>query len=97
MRTFIAAVTAAGLCGCPETGGGESPSDWYDRGSDFDVQEPVAFTDVPYDFTGAVAIADLPVPAPFTTMFATDDAPQSDGCDGWLGSEAGRSSSSVSS
>lgn len=75
------------LGGCPEVSGGESPRGWYDRGSDYDVQEPVAFTDVPYDFTGPTAIADLPVPPPFTTMFASEDAPASGDCEGWATTE----------
>jgi hypothetical protein len=85
MRAFALLVSAS-LAGCPEVDGGESPRDWYDRGSDYDVQEPVAFTDVPYTFEGATGIADLPEPPLFTTIFASDDVPGGD-CDGWTTTE----------
>ncbi|MEM6926613.1 MAG: hypothetical protein AAF602_06780 [Myxococcota bacterium] len=58
---------------------------WYDEGSELDVEEPLAFTDVNYDFTGATPIADIPTPAPdsFETWFASDDPPAA-GCVDWL-------------
>ncbi len=62
---------------------------WYDEGSDLDVQEPIAFTDVNYDFSDRrpelVPIADVPTPeiGSFETWFASDDPP-APGCDQWL-------------
>jgi hypothetical protein len=39
-----------GLIACAEPLRGENGDDWYDPGSDLDVEEPMVFTDVPYDF-----------------------------------------------
>lgn len=38
------------LVACAEPLRGEDPADWYDEGSGQEVEEPVLFTDVPYDF-----------------------------------------------
>ena len=60
----------------PESG------DWYHEAF-LDVEEPVAFTDVPYGFTGSTPIADLPRPAlgSFTTWFESELI--NENCDGW--------------
>ena len=84
-----AAIKAAWLCaaaltaGCPQGQGGERPTDWWDRGSAYDVEEPVEFTDINYDFTGTMAIGDLPAPPGSTTWFGEDDAPADGLCGGW--------------
>lgn len=84
MRTLLLAVMAAG-CATPTDR--QDPEDWYDPGSPYDVTEFVAFTDVPYDFTGETPIADLPSPEPFETWFAPQDT-SSAGCADWLPSDA---------
>ncbi|HHO51656.1 MAG TPA: hypothetical protein ENK18_12480 [Deltaproteobacteria bacterium] len=61
----------------------ESWRDWYDQGSPYDVEEPIAFTDQNYDFTGPDEIQDLPIPGDFETWFAEGDAPPPDACDAW--------------
>ncbi|MBX2797215.1 MAG: hypothetical protein KTR31_06105 [Myxococcales bacterium] len=75
------------LAACGTSTGAESWQDWYDPGSDYDVEEPVAFTTDNYDFTGGTAIADLPTPGDFETWFAPDDAPPSEDCSGWMTSK----------
>ncbi|MEZ4240721.1 MAG: hypothetical protein R3F59_32120 [Myxococcota bacterium] len=80
MRALV--IPALLVSGCVEVGGGESPREWYDRGTDYDVEEPLAFTDVNYDFTGPTAIADLPAVPTFATLFAPDDLPQAS-CNDW--------------
>ncbi len=70
-------------CGAPR-----EPEDfgaWFDEGSAYDVQEPIAFTAENYDFIGATAIADLPSPPTrsFQTWFAEADAPPTENCDEW--------------
>lgn len=47
------------LGGCVETQSGADPGEFYDPGSRVEVSEPIAFTDVPYDFTGPTPIATL--------------------------------------
>lgn len=71
------------LSGCGAGVQQEDPWAWYDEPGDYDVMEPVAFTDQNYDFTGATAIADLPTPGDFETMFAQSDSPATRDCDGW--------------
>jgi hypothetical protein len=63
------------LAACAEPGEPEGAWSWYEAPASYDVQESVAFTDVPYDFTGPTAIADLPVATELGTVFATDDGP----------------------
>lgn len=57
--------------------------DWYEPGVDYDVAEPVEFTDVNYDFTGDTPIAALPAPEDFQTWFAREDAPADGDCQDW--------------
>lgn len=68
---------------CGTSSAPEPWRDWYDQGSPYDVEEPIAFTDQSYDFTGETPIADLPIPSDFATWFAEDDAPPLDACDAW--------------
>lgn len=74
---------ALGSVACVTPRPAQDPTSWFDPGVDYDVQEPVAFTDVPYDFTGDVPIADLPEPEPFFTWFGASDAPAVVGCADW--------------
>jgi hypothetical protein len=69
-----------GLAACASPGA-QAPEDWFDAGQTLDVVEPLSFTDVPYDFTGATPIGDVPQAPEFGTLFAEgDDLPA---CDGW--------------
>lgn len=61
----------------------EDPSDWFDEGSAYDVEEPIAFTDQPYGWTGETAVADIPTPDRFETWFAPGDAPVDAQCSDW--------------
>lgn len=56
--------------------------DWYDPGTEFDLEEPVRFTDVNYDFVGTDPIETIPTPGDFETWFAPSDPPPSQ-CSGW--------------
>jgi hypothetical protein len=58
----------------------DDPDAWFDPGSDLDVEEPLAFTDQPYDFTGETPIAGLPAPAPFESLFEPGALPT---CPDW--------------
>ena len=62
------AITA---CGTPKTG--EPWEDWFDQGSAYDVEEPIEFTDVNYDFTGPDSISSVPWPDEDQTWFSPDD------------------------
>ena len=84
MRAALATVGL--LAACTEPADPE-PLDWFDEGVDIQVRETVLFTDQNYDFTGATAIADLPVPGDFETWFAPDADATLDECAGWLTSE----------
>ncbi|MEQ1503211.1 MAG: hypothetical protein ABMB14_13325 [Myxococcota bacterium] len=84
MQRFPLVLLALGGSGCATPAGGENPRDWYDPGSPYDVSEVVAFTDVPYDFTGDVPIADLPVPGDFQTIFDPADQPANGDCADWV-------------
>ncbi|MFT4623832.1 MAG: hypothetical protein ACI8PZ_002488 [Myxococcota bacterium] len=66
---------------CSEPNAPEKSLRWYDLPGQYDVQEWVEFTDVPYDFTGVDPIARLPVPPTEGTLFAANDAPPN--CAGW--------------
>lgn len=78
-----------GLAACATPAPREGWEDWYAEGTPYDVTEAIAFTDVPYDFTGPTPIADLPIPADFETWFAPDDAPSPDAaCADWTTSDA---------
>jgi hypothetical protein len=81
MRT-VALLAALGACATPAPQ--EDPAEWFTPAADYDVLEPVAFTDENYDFTGPTAIADLPLPGDFETIFSPDDAPASTDCAGWV-------------
>jgi hypothetical protein len=74
------------LAACATPAPQEDPDAWFSPAGDYDVSEPVAFTDEPYDFTGPTAIADLPLPGDFETLFAPDDAPAATDCAGWVSS-----------
>jgi len=80
MRPALALLVLA--VGCDVQRSGENWQTWYDAGSELDVAEPIAFTDVNYDFTGPSPIADIPTPDDFETWFAPDDEPV-DGCPQW--------------
>lgn len=72
------------LAACADVRDGENTNKWFDEATPYDVMEPVAFTDVPYDFpaAGAPGIADLVVPPDFETLFGPDDMPPA-GCSDW--------------
>ncbi len=82
---FRLIISATLLTGCADTAEPEGAWDWYDDPVAYDVQETVAFTDVPYDFTGPTPIAELPSPDERETIFAPDDAPPA--CDSWTVSD----------
>jgi hypothetical protein len=79
-------VFLAALSGCATPAGQEDPYDWFTPPSEYDVQEPVAFTDENYTFTGETAIADLPVPGAFELLLASGDAPAQTDCADWVSS-----------
>jgi hypothetical protein len=58
----------------------DDPAPWFDPGATLDVAEALAFTDVPYDFTGPTGIADLPIPEPFAVVFEPGPLPT---CPDW--------------
>jgi len=58
----------------------EDPDGWYDAGATLDVAEALAFTDVPYTFTGPSDIGALPEPAPFEVLFEPAPLPE---CPDW--------------
>lgn len=74
MRTVMIALML-GTMACDSQRLREDWTAWYDPGSDLDVQEPIAFTDQPYTFTGPTALADLPRPETWATWFAETDPP----------------------
>lgn len=74
MRATIGALPLILLAGCGQPRGMEPQDGWWADAGDYDVQETIAFTDVPYDFTGATPIADLPLPPDFATEWAAGDA-----------------------
>jgi hypothetical protein len=78
----LPALLLIGTIGCVDPRPAQDPTDWFDPGSDYDVMEPVEFTDQNYGFTGETAIADLPLPGPFQTWFAPEDQP-APGCTDW--------------
>jgi hypothetical protein len=79
----VIAALSLGACADPREGV-EDPDDWFDPGSELDVEEFVAFTDEPYDFPsdpndgiGALKSAVFPVPRTTgsdTLRFGPDDA-----------------------
>lgn len=71
------------LLACAPERGREDPTGWYDEGSDYAVEEPIAFTDQPYDWTGETAVSDIPTPDRFQTWFAPGDAPLDADCADW--------------
>jgi hypothetical protein len=79
VRPACLIVVAGCVTGAPQ----EDPSEWFDPGAPYDVQEAIAFTDVNYGFTGETALADLPVPGAFQTWFSPSDPPPSDDCADW--------------
>lgn len=87
MRTSSLALLSA-LAGCVTPRPAQDPTSWFDAGADYDVLEPVAFTDQNYGFTGDVPIGDLPVPDPFQTWFAPADAPTVE-CPDWAADPSG--------
>jgi hypothetical protein len=76
------------LAACTTPRGAEDPGDWYDVGDPYAPEEPVAFTDAPYDIPaeGEPGIGELlyPVfPAPFGGALAASEAPDGPPCAGW--------------
>jgi hypothetical protein len=71
------------LAACAAEREREEPMSWYDPGSTYAVEEPIAFTDTPYGWTGETAIRDVPTPDRFETWFAPDDQPPGDECADW--------------
>ncbi len=69
--------------GCAAQQPRDAWEDWYEPAGTYDVAEPVAFTDVNYDFTGPTPIAELPAPEDFQTWFAREDAPADGDCQDW--------------
>ena len=84
MRQLLPLLSIVAL-GCASERSAEDPSKWagYEGSDDYDVEEPLEFTDVPYGFTGDTPIRDIPVSDYRETWFAPDDAPPSDLCDWW--------------
>lgn len=74
------------LSACVEVRDAPEDGDWYQKAF-LDVEEPVEFTDLPYDFSGPTPIANLPIPA--LGSFATwlDTSLFNDNCDGWQRSD----------
>jgi len=89
MRTSLPILLSAVLLGCASERSAEDPMKWnqYAESSDYDVQEPVEFTEEDYGFTGPTPIADIPVSSYRETWFAPDDAPPTDQCDWWMVSD----------
>ena len=79
-HTVLAALL---LSACASTRNAEDPSTWYASGDAYDVSEAVLFTDQPYDFSGETAIAELPSPSSFQTIFASDDGLPEGDCTDW--------------
>lgn len=76
------------LAACSAPRGAEDPTDWYDVGSPYDPEEPVAFTTEPYGLpaAGAPGIAALlyPLfPTPFGNVVAASAVPDGAPCGGW--------------
>lgn len=82
-RLFVPSALAVALAGCAAVSPREDPTAWFDPPTDYDVSEPVAFTDQNYDFHGEVALADLPAPEAFQTVFDPADAPAATDCSDW--------------
>ncbi len=73
-------VTFFALSSCVETRSPASDT-WFDLGDTLGVVEPIAFTDVPYDFTGATSLSDTPRAPEFSTLFAEGESVPA--CDAW--------------
>lgn len=78
------------LAACSERDDFDVPDGWFDVGDNYDVQEPLAFTEEPYGFpeAGDGGIAERLSPAftfprDFGTRIATGDAPVGATCNGW--------------
>ncbi len=86
-RLHTVTLVLLALCACSEPRTAGSSDAWFSGPGDVDVTEPVAFTDVPYDFTGPTPLTDVPRAddASFETLFASSDPPPT--CDGWRSSE----------
>ncbi len=92
-RSFVL-LALVGLAACDGRLDVEEWTGWYDPGTDYDVAEPVTFTDAPYDFPADAAdgIGDLlanefDYPRPFGTNVAEDDFTEGiSGCADWYSS-----------
>jgi hypothetical protein len=82
VRTIVVSLALAACA--PASRDREDPDQWFSPPTAYDVSEPVEFTDQNYDFTGPTAVADLPAPEAFQTMFAPDDLPAGTGCPDWV-------------
>ena len=77
-RLLQITILAAVACGGPPAL--EDPDDWFDPGTDVNVEEALAFTDQPYDFpaddsTGIGTLLDRVYPVSrFMTAFGPDDS-----------------------
>lgn len=88
MRHSTLALLILASSGCAELRGAEYAGSWYEDEGDLDVTEPIAFTDVNYDFTGPDAIEELPYPPAGSgfsvdTWFAAEDALPAADCGTW--------------
>ena len=82
----IAALMFLAACASPR--GGENPYDWYDGGHGLDVEEPIEFTDVNYDFptdpdAGVGGLLDDVFPVHWSNVaaFGPDEALPSGDCE----------------
>lgn len=81
------------LAGCAPEREPEAWDDWYDAGSPYDVREPIAFTDQPYDFPadpgeGIGALLDVAARYKDRIAFGAGDPPPK-GCTDWVTAAAG--------
>jgi hypothetical protein len=94
MRSVIPLLFLATLS-CDLRDGPEDWSSWYDSGEDYDVLEPVEFTDAPYDLpaVGESGIGDLlndafDFPRGFGTNLAEAEFAEADAeCDNWYAND----------
>lgn len=74
------------LIACVDVRDAPEDGDWYQEAF-LDVEEPVEFTDAPYDFSGPTSIDDLPKPALGSFSTWLDTSLFNDDCDGWQHSD----------
>ena len=79
LRLLAAAASLAATVGCGSPQWREDPSDWWSEGTDYDVMEPVVFTETPYTFpadpdVGVGALLDEVFPVDFwTAAYGSED------------------------